>query len=89
MNAAQRGMQRQVATDLSTIVPCSDFTGFSSDYFQHKVGLYFQPSYKHFNWMTVTCTTRQIVNDCSTSKVGLFSFSAKLSVTINVANVTY
>ena len=35
MNA---GTQCRVATGFSTIVSCSDFTGFSSDYFQHKIG---------------------------------------------------
>ena len=40
MNAAQCGMQCQVATGFFIVVSCSDFTGFSSDYFQRKVGLF-------------------------------------------------
>ena len=35
MNA---GLYGQVATGFSTIMACSDFTAFSSDYFQRKVG---------------------------------------------------
>ena len=34
------GMQCCVATGLSTVVSCSDLTGFSSDYFQDEVGLF-------------------------------------------------
>ena len=41
MDAAQHGMQCQVATGFSTVVSCSDFAGFSSDYFQRKVGSFF------------------------------------------------
>ena len=32
------GMYCRVATGFSTVVSCSDFTGFFSDYFQRKVG---------------------------------------------------